>query len=202
MTYLSESQPGRRRRRRQRVTMAVFVLLVLGAGLVAVGFYLGVIGGTSASTDVVAPRPCPSATPAPLVPRRVKVNVYNATGRAGLAASTATRLRLRGFVIGEVANDPARAKVKGVALIRYGRKGSGAAKLVAVHAPGAKLAADKRSTTVVDLVLGAAFTTLGPEPTPSATTRTTPSCVSGTASPPTSVTRTGVPKTRPTTTPR
>lgn len=201
MTYLSESQPGRRRRRRQRVTLAFFVLLVLGAGLVAAGLYLGVIGAASPST-YAAPKPCTSAAPAPLVPRRVKVNVYNATGRAGLAANTATRLRLRGFVIGEVANDPARAKVNGAALIRYGRKGSGAAKLLAVHVPAAKLAADKRTTTVVDLVLGAAFTTIGPEPKPAAATPTTPSCASGTPSPPTSGTRTGVPKTRPTTTPR
>ena len=199
MTYPSERQPWQRRRRRQRVTMAVLVLLVLGAGLVAAGLYFGVIGVTSTRTDGVSPTPCVSATPPTLVPRRVKVNVYNATGRAGLAAVTATRLRLRGFVIGEVANDPARAKVKGAALIRYGRKGSGAAKLLAVHVPGAKLAADKRSTTVVDLVLGTAFKALGPTPTPAATT---PSCVSGTASPPSSVTRTGVPKTRPTTTPR
>ena len=175
---------------------------MLGAGLVAAALYFGLIGASPSSTDGVAPRPCATATPLPLVPRRVKVNVYNTTGRDGLAASTAAQLRARGFVIGEVDNDPARAKVKGTALIRHGRKGSGAAQLIAAQVPGAKLAGDKRSVPVVDLVLGTAFKALGPVPSPVATTPAAPPCASRTAGSPTSVTRTVVSKTRPTTTPR
>ena len=178
MTHPDERPPWQRRQRRQRVTMAALVLLVIGAGLVAAGLYLGVIGGPSRKVDVLSPTPCSTAAPA-LVPGRVKVNVYNATGRAGLAASTSTGLRLRGFVIGAVANDPARAKIKGTALIRYGRKGSAAAKLVAAQVPGAKLAVDKRTTAVVDLVLGATFKTLGPTPS-AAATAAAPACVPST----------------------
>ena len=178
MTHPGGRPPWQRRQRRQRATITVLVLLVVGAGLVAAGLYLDVIGGTSKKVDVVSPTPC-STTPPALVPGRVKVNVYNATGRAGLAASTSTELRLRGFVIGAVANDPARAKVKGTALIRHGRKGAAAAKLVAAQVPGAKPAIDKRTTAVVDLVLGDTFKTLGPTPS-AATTTAAPACVPST----------------------
>ena len=181
MTHPEERPPWQQRQRRQRVTMAVLVLLVIGAGLVAAGLYLGAIGGTSKKVDALSPTPC-STTPPALVPGRVKVNVYNATGRDGLAASTSTGLRLRGFVIGAVANDPARAKVKGPALIRHGRKGSAAANLVAAQVPGAKLAVDKRTSAVVDLVLGSTFKKLGPTPSAAATTAA-PACVLSTPKP-------------------
>ena len=122
------------------------------------------------------------------------MNVYNATGRAGLAAATADRLRARRFAVGDVANDPKRSKVPGSALIRYGRKGSAGAKLVATQVAGAKLKADTRTDAVVDLVLGTTFSTLTPVPTASAPA---PTCTA-TATP----TRTGAPVVRPTTTPR
>lgn len=195
MADTSESRDWHRRRQlRQRITLAVIVLLVIGAGLVAAGLYLGRIGGTTGGVVVTVPSPCTKAA-RPLDPRRVKVNVYNATGRAGLALTTAEALRRRQFSIGAVDNDPARAKVAGTALVRYGRKGSAAAKLVAAQVKGAKLAVDKRSNAVVDLVLGATFTALTPQP--AVTSTAAPTCA-----PSPSVSRTGVLKTRPTTTPR
>lgn len=142
--------------------MASIVLLVLGVGVGAAGLYLGVVGGPSRGVAVTAPTPCdPAAAPA-LDPRKVKVNVYNATGRAGLAARTADLLRARRFAIGAVANDPAKAKVPGTSLVRYGPKAAAAAALVATQVDGAKLQADKRPGAVVDLVLGVAFTGLAP----------------------------------------
>lgn len=170
--------------------MSLVVLGVIAVGLVAAGLYLGVIGTPSTPVVINTPTPCTTTTARPLDPRRVKVNVYNATGRVGLAAATADRLRARRFAVGDVDNDPKRSKVPGSALIRYGRKGFAGAKLVATQVAGAELKADTRTDAVVDLVLGATFSTLTPVPT--ATTQA-PKCTS---------TRTGAPVTRPTTTPR
>lgn len=142
--------------------MAFVVVLVVAAGLIAAGLYLQISGRPSTAEVVTAPTPCSTGAPAPLDPRRVKVNVYNATGRAGLAASTANGLRARRFVVGAVANDPAKAKVTGTALVRYGGKGSRAATLVGSQVRGARLAKDKRAGADIDLVLGAGFTTLAP----------------------------------------
>ncbi|MEO7745478.1 MAG: LytR C-terminal domain-containing protein [Actinomycetota bacterium] len=178
--------------------MSFVVLGVIAAGLVAAGLYLGVLGTAAAPVTITEPTPCTTATVRPLDPRRVKVNVYNATGRAGLAAATADRLRARRFAVGDVANDPKRSKVTGSALIRYGRKGSAGAKLVATQVAGATLKADKRTDAVVDLVLGPTFSTLTPVPTaPTQAPRCTPP-TKATTTP----TRTGAPATRPTTTPR
>lgn len=174
--------------------MSFVVLGVIAAGLVAAGLYLGVIGTPSTPVVINAPTPCTTTKVRPLDPKRVTVNVYNATGRAGLAAATADRLRARRFAVGDVANDPKRSKVPGSALIRYGRKGSAGAKLVATQVAGAKLKADTRTDAVVDLVLGTTFSTLTPVPTASAPA---PTCTA-TATP----TRTGAPVVRPTTTPR
>ena len=61
---------------------------------------------------------CPAHSPishstasAPPTPATTTVNVYNASSKNGLAARTAAELRERGFVIGEVRNDPLRRKV-------------------------------------------------------------------------------------------
>ena len=201
MAYLDESAPWqRRRRRRQRITMAVIVVLVIVAGLIAAGLYLGVLGVPAKSLPVaVGPVPCSTVSAPPaLAPRRIKVNVYNATGRAGLAANTAGQLRRRGFVIGSVANDPGRAKVVGTAEVRYGARGAVAAHVVAAQVAGARLVPDRRLAPTVDLVIGPQFTGLAPS-VPS--TSAPPVCASGSASP-TSARTTGVPKTRPTSTPR
>jgi len=115
--------------------------------------------GSSQSTD--NPEPCITTTVIPGAdlpkPDTVTTNVYNATDRAGLAASTADALKGRGFLIGTVANDPKAKTVTGVAEIRYGTKGELAAKLMSYYIPGAALVNDGRADTTIDTVLGAAF---------------------------------------------
>jgi hypothetical protein len=189
--------PHRRRRRRERITILVVGLFVIAAGIGAAGVYLGrfeLPGGSAEPTPT--PTPCVSVAAAktkPLNPRTIKVNVYNATSRAGLAASTAAAMRKRQFAVAKVANDPAKAKVSGVGIVRHGAKASAAAALVAAQLPGAKLVRDKRTSAVVDLVVGQKFKALGPAvKTPPVKKVCAPS-----ASP-----RTGVPKSKPTTTPR
>jgi LytR cell envelope-related transcriptional attenuator len=113
-------------------------------------------------------------------PKSITLNVYNSTTRKGLARTTSTLLAKRGFTIGNVANDPAPKPVKTVAEVRYGPAGVLAARVVAAEVVGAKLVEDKRTSSDVDLALGAAFkhlaspkevkAALSPSPTPS------PSC--------------------------
>jgi len=100
------------------------------------------------------------AAAAPVAPaaRQITVNVYNATPRHGLAASTADQLKQRGFTIGKVTNDPLKADLPGAAQIR----GSAAAilRVVAAEVAGAQITRDARADSSVDLVLGAAFAAL------------------------------------------
>ena len=128
MGYLSESPLWRqRRRRRQRLTMTVIVLLVLAIGVGAYGYEQGWIA-QPADDDAVAVLPtCPPATPHPLTPAEVRVNVYNSTSRNGLASTVADALGERSFVVETVANDPLHADVPGTAVVRYGRSGAEAA---------------------------------------------------------------------------
>ena len=81
----------------------------------------------------------------PVVPaEKVKVNVYNATSRAGLASDTANALKRRGFRIGKVANDPTNRKVTGEAEVRHGPKGKAAARTVGAQVGDVVYVPDRR----------------------------------------------------------
>jgi hypothetical protein len=120
-----------------------------------------------------APRtPTCTATTA-LAPAQVKVNVYNATSRSGLAAKTAAEVRKRGFRVATVANDPLGKDVGTAAEVRYGRSGTASSVLVIKLVKGAKAVPDRRTDASVDLVLGDKFKALvaapkkgAPTPTP------------------------------------
>lgn len=193
---MSSSAPGPRSSRRQStrrtpwlgvVLIGLALVLLFGAGFglsrlirnASNGGDASPTTGSSQSTD--NPEPCITSTVIPGAdlpkPDTVTTNVYNATDRAGLAASTADALKGRGFLIGTVANDPKAKTITGVAEIRYGTKGELAAKLMSYYLPGAALVNDGRSDTSIDTVLGAAFVSVAPqadvdkaltEPSPSA----------------------------------
>ena len=178
MAYIQEAPSWRaRRRRRQTITLVVVLTLLVVAGAVAYGFYSGALGGPD-RVDVATLPPCPVASPTapPLTPEKVTVNVYNATTRNGLAAKVATALDLRSFQVAAISNDPLRAKVTGVADVRYGSKGTAAAQLVAAQLTGAKLVKDKRGNAVVDLVLGAKYSGLKPIASTTPTATAAPTC--------------------------
>lgn len=106
---------------------------------------------------------CTSATAAPpsLAPGKVSLRIYNAGAKAGAAGAVAAELKARGFVIGEVANDPRpEFHVTGVGEVRFGPAGVGTARYVALLLPGATERPDTRATGLVDLVLGPNFTRL------------------------------------------
>jgi len=110
------------------------------------------------------PAPTPSAAPPPPKPAQVKVNVYNATPRSGLAKAAADELKKRGFTIGKVGNAPAAydKKVPGAAILLGARKAQdgGAFQVLGTQVRGSQLKTDARKTADVDLILGTAFKSL------------------------------------------
>ncbi|MFE1321089.1 LytR C-terminal domain-containing protein [Kitasatospora phosalacinea] len=115
-----------------------------------------------------APAPVPSDTAVPQ-PAAVKVNVYNATDKSGLAARTADELRKRGFVVDKVGNAPAALdkKVPGTAQILSGPGGLGAATLLLSQVAAATATEDTRTDATVDFVIGDTFSALA-DPTQAA----------------------------------
>jgi len=144
--------------------------------LFALGFGIALITqGRSIQTPLAAapsqapsspsvPLPCGTTMvePAKVLPRsdKVKINVYNATKRKGLAAETALALKLAGFKIVAVENVPDGRRIDGFAELRYGPKGLKQAQLLNFYMPDAVLVQDTRNDKVVDVVLGREFSVI------------------------------------------
>jgi LytR cell envelope-related transcriptional attenuator len=174
---------GRGRHRNTAVPVIIVGLAALLIGGLA-GWYL-----TRGPDESGAPGPtisastCPSPTGSAAVgqaklpkPSSITVDVYNATNRQGLAASTAKQLESRGFRIGNVDNDPMNKTIAASAEIRYGKKGKQNAVVVAAQFQDPKMVNDKRTDKTVSVALGNGFTSLvtpeqaaaalSPSPTP------------------------------------
>ncbi|MBM3688128.1 MAG: LytR family transcriptional regulator [Actinobacteria bacterium] len=170
-------RPSNRHRRRQSPVVGIILVIVGMVVLFGAGYGLSRIiqgssgGGESASSTAATggqttaapePEPCVTVTVTPGAglpsASQVTTNVYNATDRAGLAASTAEALQVRGFVIDKIDNDPLSKTITGVAEIRHGPSGESAAQLMAFYLPDAELVDDGRKDATIDTVLGAAFT--------------------------------------------
>ena len=159
-----ESASYRRARKRKRTAIT---LLAVFAILLGTYYYASSYWNQPANRSASSPS-CTPTIPAtgPLQPQHVRLNVYNATKRSGLAATTAKQLKDRGFLVGTIGNDPARRTVPQSAEVRYGPSGERAAQLVLTQVPGAAPIKDEaRADASVDLVLGDAFQQLGPAPT-------------------------------------
>ncbi|MFE0135639.1 LytR C-terminal domain-containing protein [Streptomyces sp. NPDC059037] len=184
----------RRNHGRRRIVLAV-VASVVAAGLVGWGTLqlIDVFTGGDKATAAgpragCDPKAAPSAkapAPKPLPkPGQIKVNVFNATPRGGLAKNTAAELKKRGFTIGKVGNATKEydKKVKGTGILL----GAKAATDTAIPVLGTQLAGteqrtDARTSGEVDLILGTQFKDLAkkedadkalavlakPKPTPS-----------------------------------
>jgi hypothetical protein len=161
--YLKESEASthhRRRRQRTARTLTVIALLMLGSFAYAAAYYQGWVGN-SASPQPLASRDCQSADRSrSLSPEEVTINVYNATDRAGLAASVAKSLRTLGFTVAKVANDPKGRSMAGVGEVRHGPTATAGATLVGARLSGARVVRDDRTDDTVDLVLGRRFRAL------------------------------------------
>ncbi|WP_168582446.1 LytR C-terminal domain-containing protein [Gephyromycinifex aptenodytis] len=164
MSYVQQrGLPARVRRRRALLLLALVCTLVLILVLAIAGLLLRKPdpGGTPAT----GAQPCPSASAEVPSPDTIVVNVYNSTNRTGLARNTAKDLGTHRFQVGEVGDDPLAASIADVAEIRYGPAGEQAAKVLATRVRGARLVADKRTGTSVDLVLGERFSVVSPRST-------------------------------------
>ncbi|WP_231126414.1 LytR C-terminal domain-containing protein [Motilibacter aurantiacus] len=164
---------GRRRSRARGLLAAVLALALLaGAGYGGWWAYdrwqgredgSPAAGSAPVASSTCAPgRPSPAASPQPTppAPRQVTVNVYNATTKAGLAATVSSRLQARGFRVAEVGNDPVGRPLRATAQVRSGPQGAAGARTVAAQVPGAELVTDRRRGTTVDLVLGSSYSRL------------------------------------------
>jgi hypothetical protein len=160
---------GRARQRRQhpghgRALKGLLAFALLGGGGYAAwqtGWLDPVAALAGAGAEVstatcIRPAASPTLPPA-LPPSEVTVNVFNATGRMGLAAEVASELRARGFVVAAVSNDPLTRTVQGAAELRHSTPGDAAARTVAAQVQGAIVAPDQRSDASVDLVMGTAY---------------------------------------------
>ena len=133
------------------------VLMILGLSALAGTVWLRVLDRVDAGAAGAAP--CAPATAEQQDPRTVKVRVYNATTRDGLARAVSAQLRERGFAVVTTTNDPLadRRRVTGTAEIRYGSRGTTQAKLLRSHVPGVKVYKDARKDAVVDVALGPGY---------------------------------------------
>lgn len=167
----------RRQHRRTTTTILVVLLLLFFAFWYAFSYYRASSNPEPAATDGADCRPF---DPKAAAPANTTVNVYNATSRPGLAARTASDLRGRGYLIGVVANDPLDRTVAGPAEVRFGPAGASRAQLlIPLGGKGTTQVTDKRKSSVVDLVIGAKFTTLAAAPRATGT----PTCPAPSASP-------------------
>ena len=178
MSMLTPRGVGAGRPRRSRAGRRV-LLLVLAAALVAavawgVWAYVLAPADGGATPRAVVSCPPPASTPTTVPATQVRVNVYNATDRRGLAARVATELRKRGFRVGKVDNDPAKRTVTGAAEVRHSTVGGDAARTVAAQVGAVVAVPDQRTDASVDLVLGAAFTRLRPPDAAAAALSPTP----------------------------
>jgi LCP family protein required for cell wall assembly len=110
-------------------------------------------GGAAPATGTPSPSGATTAKPS-----TVRVNVYNGSGRTGLAGAVATGLAGEGFQVG-----PARTWPDGAVTtsqVRYAPGYLEAARAVAAAVPDARLVPDRSLGAAVSLVLGRSFTGL------------------------------------------
>ncbi|MFD3512547.1 LytR C-terminal domain-containing protein [Streptomyces sp. NPDC058657] len=162
----------RRPRNRRRIVLLV-VSCIAALGLVGWGTLQLIDVFTGGEKKAVAggrqpdckPAATPGPTPAgkPPKPAAIKVNVYNATPRSGLARQVGDELRKRGFQVVKFTNAPPEydKKVKAAALL-VGAPASldSLLPVLGTQVKGAQKKADTRSGQDVDLIIGNAFKSL------------------------------------------
>jgi hypothetical protein len=131
------------------------VLIVL-----AVVVWWRVLGADTKSISAPGCTPKIDQSVVSMDPRTVKVRVYNATDRLGLARQVAASLHKHRFTILVSSNDTIDRPVTGIGEIRYGSAGEKQALLLSFWFPGIQLVPDPRTDAAVDLAVGPAYRTL------------------------------------------
>lgn len=150
-------QLWRHHRWRQVMLFVTVPGVLLGTASMTAAYSAGLM-----SPDEPAPVCRPVVAPAP-ARASFTVDVMNATGRNGIAAQVAAGLVERGFSVDGIGNAPESWYVTQTAIVRHGPAGLDQALLTASQIPGAKLFADARQGTSVDVVVGLAYEPLGPD---------------------------------------
>lgn len=157
----------RRPRRRSKLVLAA-IASVAALGLAGWGTLQLIdvfTGGDRTASAADRKADCPSAKPSAAAkalpkPAGIKVNVYNATPRGGLAKAAADELKKRGFTIGKVGNATAKydKKVTGTGMLLGAPAAvNGTFPVLGTQLPGAVTKTDARRTTDVDLIIGTKF---------------------------------------------
>lgn len=160
--YYGQSAEARARRRRAVITLLLALLMIFFAVWYAMS-YIRADDERRASESAES-----SATESPTCVTKAsefKVNVYNATDRAGLASKVARDLRKRGFDVQTIANDPKGTEVSGPGELRHGTNGTKGAELLSDHLGDFSIDKDERDRTTVDVVLGPDYERLVAEDT-------------------------------------
>ncbi|MFB6813030.1 LytR C-terminal domain-containing protein [Streptomyces sp. NPDC056347] len=166
-TYPRMRRPRRRGKLVLAATASVVALGLAGWGTMQL---IDVFTGGDRKTDAAdhktdCPSTGPSGAAAPVkalpTPKKITVNVYNATTRGGLAKKAADELEKRGFTIGKVGNAPAAydKKVPGPGVLLGAPSATnGSFPVLGTQLHGAMPKTDARRTADVDLILGKKFT--------------------------------------------
>jgi hypothetical protein len=144
--------------------LAIVTVLVVGA-LFAVSLAMSRDPGSAQAGDADCPEgSVPASLELPAV-TNVKINVYNATGQAGLASQVGENFANRDFEVLERGDDPLGSKVEGVAVLRYGPAAVGAAHVLKAYFLNlAEAQFDiERTDDAVDVVIGNRFRQLATE---------------------------------------
>ena len=154
-------ETARVRRRVLHTVVLVLLIGLIGAGIITA---LAIINGRlRIPTAEPAPTPvasCP-ATMFDYTPNdKVSLNVFNSTGRPGLAKSVADEFAARKFAVGNVSN--INAGYRGVAEVVSGPAGQPAAFTVQRNLQGSDYFEDGRSDASVDVILSQDYKALVP----------------------------------------
>jgi hypothetical protein len=156
---LTPEQRWRKHRLRQILVFVTLPGVLLGTATVSTA-YSG--GGLTPAPPQAACQP--EVVPAPSRASFV-VNVLNATGKEGMAASVAKGLSQRKFTVGGISNAPENWYVTQPAVIHHGPAGLDKALLVQQQIPGSALFEDEgRGGKSVDVVVGLGFKEMVPLP--------------------------------------
>ncbi|GGR80433.1 membrane protein [Streptomyces aureoverticillatus] len=161
----------RRPRGRRRIVLAAVASLAV-AGLLGWGSLqlidvfsgddkASAAGGAKDCATKKAADPARQAKQKPLPkPGQIKVNVFNATPRSGLAKDAADELKKRGFAIGKVGNatEAYDKKVRGTGILLGAKTATDTAlSVLGTQIAGAEKQTDTRKGGEVDLILGSRF---------------------------------------------
>ena len=139
------------------IALAVLLIFSLAqfAGIVPSPFARGFSEKVDKDKPAELVAVCPAADLTPVKAKNVKVNVFNATGRPGLAGSSAKQLKAAGFTVGTTDNFD--AGYDGTALIRVDRDHIADGYTLGRLIDGSLVTLDDREKDGIDLILGDGF---------------------------------------------